>query len=147
MKKKESKKKYKIRLVLNGNEKIIEVTDNFYSNYRVINEFASMCIEEFTSQIDFNDICISFDKILKTVGQTTEMEKQYNLAYRKYETKLIKLFEKVFETKIKRKDFYEKSFVTDEDDIKNNIVAQIEGTTGFSEKHNSNVVKIHFNFI
>ena len=132
----------KARIKFNDVEKIVEITDDFYTDNRVSNEMAGMAMEESpflnvpeehrhtTNPNGYNifyyeNIYLPED-VAEKVFEETEIEKQYYVFYEKYCKKIISLIEEKFSVKVKEDAFYNEEFEVSEDDFKNDIVIHIE---------------------
>ena len=101
----------KARITFNDVEKIVEITDDFYTDCRVCNEMAVIAYEDF---------------------EETEIEK-YNAFREKHCKKIISLIEEKFSVKVKEDAFYHEEFEVSEDDFKNDIVIEIEADDDYKE--------------
>jgi hypothetical protein len=112
-----------IKITFNKIEKIIPLPEDFEKELRVWQEFAGMCLDEFSFNLPKHDLPIFLlpkdvqDSILKP----TEMENQYNKYDKKMENKLISFIELHYNTKVKKKYFVWESFETREKEKKQNI--------------------------
>lgn len=119
-------KKNKAKLVYNDKALICDISEKFYSNYRTINEFATMCIENLLGSIDMNDDKMPvklFEKIVS--GGITEMDKQYMESHQRYSKKVIRLFNTKFDTKVDSRTFHFDSYNITEKEEKLGVVIHI----------------------
>jgi len=121
----------KARIKFNDVEKIVEITDDFYTDNRVSNEMAGMAMEEspflnVPEEHRHTPYIYLPEDVAEKVFEETEIERQYYVFYEKYCKKIISLIEEKFSVKVKEDAFYNEEFEVSEDDFKNDIVIHIE---------------------
>lgn len=122
--------KNKAKIVFNGVEKLIEVSDEFYTQYRVSNEMAEMAMDmcpflnvpEEYKETPY--LYLPKDVLEKVLGET-EIDKQYEIVYEKLIENIISVIEIGFSLKVDKDCFCHEEYVVSEDDLKNNIVISI----------------------
>jgi hypothetical protein len=125
--------KNKARISFNGEEKIIEITDEFYTEHRVSNEMAGMAMEEckllnLPKQYENIPILNLPKDILDDVFAETEIDRQYEIVYEKYINNMISVIEKGFSLKINSDCFWNEEYNVSKSDMDNNIVIHIHAS-------------------
>jgi hypothetical protein len=97
-------KEIKAKITFNNKQMLIPISEDFYTEYRVLEEMASMVLEQnFTLE-------------------QTELERQYDLVEEKFQDKLISLIEKKFKKKIKKDCFYYEDYKINKENLEKGIV-------------------------
>jgi len=119
----------KARIIFDGVEKIVEITDEFYTDWRICNEMAGMTMEESLNlPEEFKDtpfILLPNDVVEKFFSET-ELDKQFEVVYEKHCKKIISLIEDKFSVKINEDSFVHEEYYVSKEDLENSIVIHIE---------------------
>jgi hypothetical protein len=119
----------KARILFDGVEKIVEITDEFYTDWRICNEMAGMTMEESLNlPEEFKDtpfILLPNDVVEKFFSET-ELDKQFEVVYEKHCKKIISLIEDKFSVKINEDSFVHEEYYVSKEDLENSIVIHIE---------------------
>lgn len=122
--------KNKAKIVFNGVEKLVEISDEFYTQYRVSNEMAKMAMDE----MPFLNVPEEYretphiylpEDILNKVLSETEIDRQYEIVYERLTESIISLIEIGFSLKVDKDCFYHEEYRVSKDNLKNNIVISI----------------------
>lgn len=123
--------KNKARIIFNGVEKVVEVSEEFVNLNNISNEAAGLAMEKspFLNPPEeyANTPYIELpNHVAKEVFSETEFDKKAEILYNQFGEKIIELIEKEFSVKVNHDLFYREEFDTSESDIENGILIHIE---------------------
>ena len=117
----------KARIIFNGKEKLIDITEEFHTEFRVLNELAGMGLEEckfLHPPKEYRHLpYLQMPKeVLEDILRNTPLDEDVEKFQHKYDVSLANLIEEHFNVKVNRDAFSGESFYTSKEDIKNGIV-------------------------
>ncbi len=120
----------KAKIVFNDIEKIVEISDEFYTQYRVCNEMAAMAMEECPFRNvpeEYKDTPYLYlpKDVLEKVLSETEIDRQWEIVQERLQESIISIIEAAFNLKVNKDCFYHEEFNVSPDQLKNNIVISI----------------------
>ena len=121
----------KARIIFNSVEKIVEITDEFYTDWRICNEMAGMAMEESlfcNLPEEFKDTPYALlpNDVAEKIFSETELDKQFQVVYEKHCKKIISLIEDKFSVKINEDSFFHEEYYVSKEDLENSIVIHIK---------------------
>lgn len=118
-------KKAKIRF--NDIEKVVEITEEFHTEFRILGEMSDIWNEESKALAHlkkYKDIPFSsLPKEVRTeIFEETAADASFDKLSKKYEKSLIKVIEDSFSIKVKANNFFNESYEPSKEDVANGIV-------------------------
>ena len=114
-------------IVFNGKKKVVEITEEFHTEYRIMDELATMALEESPflhppKEYAHLPYVQMPKKVLDVILNDTPLDEAFIKYTEKFDGLLADVIEKSFKVKIDRNAFYGESYQVSKEDIKNGIV-------------------------
>ena len=117
----------KAKIKFNDIEKVVEITEEFHTEFRILGEMSDIWVEESKALVHlkkYKEIAFGYlpKSVMEEILEDTEADAAFDRLSKKYEKSLIKVIEDAFNIKVVVNNFFSESYISSKEEEANGIV-------------------------